>query len=216
MPRFYLALDQLSSWAAPGGVLRRSRLAVIMLLAYGLFALSYLSINLHSVGRPAHTLFLPGEARIPFVPAFEYLYVLGYGLPLLAVLRLPDARSLRRLLFSLTLTLVVAYATYLFFPVYFERPPLVVDSVATFLLWLEYHDPSYNHFPSLHVAVSWLIYLAVRDGCRWWGVLLAVVIGIAVSTVFVKQHYLVDVGYGMVLSFVAWRVSGRFETMRRI
>jgi len=216
MQRFYLALDRLSRWAAPGGVLLRVRLAAIMLLAYGCFALSYLTINLYSVGRPAQTLFLPGETRIPFIPTFEYLYGIGYGLPLLAVFRLPDARSLRRLLFSLTLTLLVAYGTYLLFPVYFERPHLVVDSVATFLLWLEYHDPSYNHFPSLHVAVAWLIYLATRHGVRRRGLLLAVVIGITVSTVFVKQHYLLDVGYGMILSFLTWRLSGRLETMRRI
>lgn len=215
MKRFSLALDRLATWAAPDGVLLRPRLAVILLLAYGLFALSYLSINLYSVGRPAHRLFLPGEAQIPFVPAFELFYVLGYGLPIVAVFRLPDVESLRRLLFSMALTLLVAYGTYLLFPVYFERPRLVVDSPVTFLLWLEYHDPSYNHFPSLHVAVAWLIYFATRNGSRWPGALLAVVVGIALSTVFVKQHYLVDVGYGMILSFVAWRVSGRVETMRR-
>jgi membrane-associated phospholipid phosphatase len=215
MKRFSLALDRLAAWAAPGGVLLRPRLAAIMLLAYGLFALSYLSINLYSVGRPAHTLFLPGEARIPFVPAFELFYALGYALPVVAVCRLPDVGALRRLLFSMALTLLVAYGTYLLFPVYFERPRLVVDSPATFLLWLEYHDPSYNHSPSLHVAVAWLIYLAARKGARWPGALLAVVIGIAVSTVFVKQHYLVDIGYGMILSSVAWRVSLRFENLRR-
>ncbi len=180
-----------------------------LLGAYGVFCATYLPINVYSVGRKAHVLFLPGEDAIPFVPAMEYLYVLGYLLPIVAVFKLPDTQRLLRMLRAFAITLTVAYTTYLVFPVYFERPVLHVDSVATFLLSLEYLDKSYNHFPSLHVALSWLTYLGCRDqpGCRGW--LLAVVIGIAISTVFVKQHYVVDVVYGVVLAAVAWRLARR-------
>ena len=46
------------------------------------------------------------------------------------------------------------------FPVYFERPRLEVSSFHTWFLSLEYLDKSYNHFPSLHVALSWLTVFA--------------------------------------------------------
>jgi membrane-associated phospholipid phosphatase len=108
------------------------------------------------------------------------------------------------------LAVAVACATYLLFPVYLERPVLEVGSLATYLLSLEYHDPSYNHFPSLHVAISWLVYLACRDAVRLRGVFLVLVIGISISTVFVKQHYAVDVLAGTLLAWGAWTAAGRW------
>jgi membrane-associated phospholipid phosphatase len=177
---------------------------IALVSAYVVFAATYLTINHYSVGRAAHRLFLPGEAQIPFVPEFEFLYGLGYVLPVLAAWQLPDAARRRQLLRALALTLLVAYSTYLAYPVYFERPALTEDSLATWLLALEYQDHSYNHFPSLHVATAWLIYFAIGDRprCRRW--LLAAVIGISLSTVFVKQHYIVDVVYGLALATASW------------
>jgi membrane-associated phospholipid phosphatase len=207
MRALHSALDRLIGWAAPDGTLRRTRVFLVLALAYGLFAITYLPINLFSRGRPARTLYLPGEASIPFVPAFEFLYALGYLLPVLAVFALPGPRELRRLLVAFGLTLLVAYGTYLLFPVWFERPALQPDSLATWLLWLEYHDPSYNHFPSLHVGISWLLYLACKRGVRFPNLFLIVVLGIAVSTLLVKQHYMVDVLYGIGLASLAWTVT---------
>ena len=211
--RSRLGLGALARWVgAPDGGLNRGRLAVVVACGYVLFAGTYLPINLFSVGRAAHQLWLPGEARIPLVPEFEFLYVLTYVLPLGLVAWLPDARAFRRTGLAFTLTLAVACATYLLFPVYLERPVLEVGSLATYLLSLEYHDPSYNHFPSLHVAISWLVYLACRDVVRLRGVFLMLVIGISISTVFVKQHYAVDVLAGALLAWGAWAAAGRWAT----
>ena len=211
--RSRLGLGALAHWVSPGdGGLRRGRLAIVVACGYVLFTGTYLPINLFSVGRAAHQLWLPGEARIPLVPEFEFLYVLTYVLPLGLVAWLPDTRAFRRTGLAFTLTLAVAYATYLLFPVYLERPVLEVGSLATYLLSLEYHDPSYNHFPSLHVAISWLVYLACRDAVRLRGVFLVLVIGISISTVFVKQHYAVDVLAGALLAWGAWAAAGRWAT----
>jgi membrane-associated phospholipid phosphatase len=194
---------------ADGSLDRRPVLRTV-LGGYVVFAATYLPINHSSIGREAAILFLPGEERLPFVPEFEYLYVLTYVLPLLLVPCLPDARRLARTTVAFGLILAVAYATYLLFPVYFERPRLEVHSLATFLLALEYLDPSYNHFPSLHVAISWLVFLACRDRIRRPRAFLLLVVGISLSTLFVKQHYLVDVLYGAALAGAAWWAAGRW------
>lgn len=197
------------------GRLRQRRVAVVVTGFYVLFAATYLPINAFSVGRSAHTLFLPGEERLPFLPICAYLYVLTYFMPALLVATVPDYSSFRRLVRAYILTLLIAYTTYLLFPVYFERPRLEVSSFHTWLLSITYLDKPYNHFPSLHVALSWLAVHAsqVSRGRRVGLVVLAV--GISVSTVFVKQHYLVDVLYGGALAWVAWRLarSGRPEDL---
>ncbi len=192
---------------------RPSRLAClgVVALAYVVFCVTYLPINAFTEGRVTHTLFLPGERAIPLVPGFEFAYLLGYVLPLVVVWRRPDAARVARLAWAFGLTLAGAYTTYLLYPVYLPRPELTGHSLATRLLALEYLDKPYNHFPSLHVALAVLVALGCSDDrrMRWW--LPAVVAIMAVSTVFVKQHYILDVLAAAVLAPLAWRLAGRWS-----
>jgi membrane-associated phospholipid phosphatase len=199
---------RLERWMSDAeGRLHRRRFAVVLVGAYVLFAATYLPINAFSVGRDAYTLFLPGEERIPFLPIFEYLYVLTYFMPVLLLVTVPTYVRFRRLALAYGLTLLMAYTTYLLFPVWFERPHLEVKSLHTWLLSIEYLDKSYNHFPSLHVALSWLAVHASHVAIRSRVGLAAVATGISVSTVFVKQHYIVDVLYGFAVAWIAWRLA---------
>jgi membrane-associated phospholipid phosphatase len=186
------------------GVLRKRRFAGILAGSYALFAVTYLSINEFSVGRAAHTLFLPGEERLPFLPIFEYLYLLTYFIPALLIATVRDAATVRRLVRAYGFTLLVTYTTYLLFPVSFARPRLEVSSLSTWLLSLEYLDKPYNDFPSLHVALSWLAVHASQVSRRSRIGLSMLATGISVSTVFVKQHYVADVLCGFALTWVAW------------
>ncbi len=176
---------------------------------YALFTSTYLPINHFSVGRDAATLFLPGEERLPFLPVFEYLYVVTYFLPAILIFTIRDYARLRRVLVATCWTLLAAYTTYLLFPVYFERPHLEVSSLHTWLLSLSYLDKPYNHFPSLHVALSWLAVFASRVPRRGRVALYVLAVGISISTVFVKQHYIADVVAGFALAWLTWRWAGR-------
>lgn len=199
---------RLERWMSGGeGRLIKSRFAVVLAVCYVLFTVSYVSINVFSVGRTAHTLFLPGEERLPFLPIFEYLYVLTYFIAALIIVTVRDYESFRRLVRATGLTLLIAYTTYLLYPVYFERPHLEVTSLHTWLLSLEYMDKPYNHFPSLHVALSWLAVFGSQVSRRARVVLSVLAVGISVSTLFVKQHYIADVVYGFAVAGVAWRAS---------
>ena len=92
---------------------------------------------------------------------------------------------------------------------YFERPYLEVSSFHTWLLSLEYMDKPYNHFPSLHVAFSWLAVHASQVSGRSRVGLALLAVGISVATLFVKQHYIADVLYGFALAWIAWRWARR-------
>ena len=179
----------------------------LVVLGYVIFCATYLPINALSAGRQTHTLFLPGEAAIPLVPAFEFVYASAYVLPLVLVWCRPDAARLGRLVRAFLLMLVSAYTIYLLLPVYFPRPALTGHSLATRLLALEYRDKPYNDFPSLHVGIAILVAFACAGDrrLRWW---LPLLVGlIAVSTVFVKQHYLLDVLGGAALAIASWRLA---------
>jgi membrane-associated phospholipid phosphatase len=205
----------LERWMSDGaGRLIKSRFAVIVAACYVLFTVTYVTINVFSVGRAARTLFLPGEERLPFLPIFEYLYVLTYFIAVLMIATVRDYDRFRRLVHATGLTLLIAYLTYLIFPVYFERPHLEVTSLHTWLLSLEYRDKPYNHFPSLHVALSWLAVHAAQVSGRSRAGLWLLAIGISVSTLFVKQHYIADVVYGFALSSATWWYTMRVSEAR--
>ena len=130
-----------------------------------------------------------------------------YWVPALLVVSVHDYASFRRLVRAYGLILLIAYTTYLVFPVYFERPHVEASSCDTFLISILYLDKPYNQFPSLHVAWSRLVVHAsqLAGGPRAALGLLAA--GISVSTVFVKEHYIVDVVYGFALAWGAWRLA---------
>jgi membrane-associated phospholipid phosphatase len=186
------------------GRLRKPRFGVVLALAYVVFTATYIPINLFSVGRPAHTLFLPGEERLPFLPIFEYLYVLTYFVGALVVVTVRDYTRFLHLARATGLAVLTAYTTYLLFPVWLERPHLEVTSLHTWLLSIEYLDKSYNHFPSLHVTLSWLAVHALQVSVRTRVWLSVLTVGISMSTLFVKQHYIVDVLAGFAVAWAAW------------
>jgi membrane-associated phospholipid phosphatase len=189
--------------------LRPRTIAAGIIVVYAVHLTCYQLIAAVNAHRVAHRLPLPGEARIPFVPELGLVYALGYAFPLVALFTLREAARLVRLLVAVGLTMVVAYACFLAFPVEVPRPPLEVHALGSFLLSLQYRwDTPTNAFPSLHVAYCWLIWLASSDRLPWRVPLFAVVVAIAVSTLFVKQHYAVDVVAGLALAQAAWAAAG--------
>lgn len=195
-------------WLSDGdGSLRKGRFLLVLAGIYALFSATYVPINLFSVGRRAYSPYLPGEERLPFLPIFEYLYVLTFFVPAALIVTVRSYERFLRLARALGIALIVAYSTYLLFPVYLERPPLEVSSLHTWLLSLQYLDKPYNHLPSLHVTLSWLAVHSAQlsRGSRiGLGVLAS---GISISTLFVKQHFIVDVVAGYALAWGAWKLA---------
>jgi membrane-associated phospholipid phosphatase len=132
------------------------------------------------------------------------LYVLILPLPVLVV-RQPEL--FRRGLQAYLMVMLVAYAGFLLYPTAAPRPAEVLGSgFAAWSLRLAYSlDPPYNCFPSLHVAYSFVSALTcyrVHRGVGAAAGLWAALIG--VSTLYTKQHYVVDVIAGALAAYVAY------------
>jgi membrane-associated phospholipid phosphatase len=158
---------------------------------------------------------------IPFVPewAIFYLY-LFYPLSALTMawFALVDHRRGYALAFSLILINVVADLAYIVFPVTTDiyrqellAHPLVGNAFASAMYAHYEKDPSFNCFPSLHAAVATITFYAwhryaqlLRNGLvRVIAIAMLVVgIGVVLSTLFVKQHYIADEIAGVLLALV--------------
>ena len=94
-------------------------------------------------------------------------------------------------------------------PSFYPRPDLIPHNLSEQLLALTYEiDNGSNTFPSGHVCYSWLLFLGVRyskDAKKTFGLrnlYLLWAIGVTLSTLTLKVHYVVDVFGGLALAFL--------------
>lgn len=136
----------------------------------------------------------PLDTAIPFLPWTYHLYWSFFLLLLVAAWQLrPDeyARSLRAVLW----VVLVCFSGFVLFTAHYPRPD--VDTIVSpfwreEFRWMWGHDKPGNTFPSLHVAITVLgtrILWRRRRSLLW--ILWATII--CLSTLTVKQHFIVDV-----------------------
>lgn len=132
------------------------------------------------------------------------LYVFVVLLPLLVV---RQQELFRRAMQAYLMVMIVSYVGFVLYPTAAPRPAQVLgDGFSAWSLRLAYSlDPPYGCFPSLHVAYSFVsaltcyrVHRAVGAAAGLWAAL------IGVSTLYTKQHYVVDVIAGALAAYVAY------------
>lgn len=142
------------------------------------------------------------DQYIPFVPIFVIFY-LSYFIFLVvwigyAFLRLPLAQF-KKISIAIIIVQVIAYAFHLLFPGLMPRPEISdIGWIHKIVLLTYLHDKPTNLFPSLHVANTFLLYLYFRKISP--KLITVWAIGIIASTILIKQHTLLDVASGIILS----------------
>lgn len=131
----------------------------------------------------------------------------------------------RHALLGIILCFYSGYVLYVIFPA--APPRLYFESLGLFTVTLRggpitnFQDALLqmmpNHaaraaFPSLHAAVSCLSLYYAWKSCRWFfPILLAFVIGLLVSTVYLRHHWVVDLIAGALMMPWALWITPRFE-----
>ena len=157
---------------------------------------------------------LPLDDAIPFCEYFVVFYCLWYvlliGVGLYLLFR--DRDAFRRYMQFLAITFFLSELIWILVPNGQDLRPAVMprDNLFTALISALYRiDTNTNVFPSVHVVGAVGAALAVWDShslrhrkmLRWGVVVLAALI--CVSTLFVKQHAILDVVSGLMLSLLA-------------
>lgn len=150
------------------------------------------------------------DAYIPFVPSFIFAYVLYYPFLLLPAPVLRKRADFYSAFVAFSLMQVCAAVTFVLVPSRMERPEVTGEGLAADLVrWVYSLDQGWNVLPSLHVGHSVLVALIYWSYGRRWFVPVALgTVLICVSTVLVKQHYLVDIPAGAALAWVLYRLLG--------
>ncbi len=144
---------------------------------------------------------LPIDDRIPFVPQMVWFYIMWY--PLFVAVGIPtmilNADAFKRWMYYLMITLTASFVFYVLVPngQHLRPNDMEVTGVATWLLaGLWKADTCTNVFPSMHVIGCIGDIAAVFDsrifGRRWGALVIVCCVLCSVSTVFVKQHAIID------------------------
>ena len=187
----------------------------IALLSYLAWIVAFQIVGRYASTLPTKNLISSWDLAIPLVPAFVWPYELCYVFPFVPLLALRNWRRYNAALMALVIANVTAFCVYLLLPIAFPRP-ILGEGLSEQLLAAEYaadFSPGANKLPSMHVAITWIVWCAMRGerGRAFDGAMLAVVGAITLSTLFVKQHILVDVVAGVVWGLAAWWLASWLE-----
>lgn len=184
---------------------RPYRVTLPMVLLVGMVPF-YIFIAARVKQGPVHIPEIALDRMLAVRPEWALVYGAMYlFLILLPIFAIRDDEHLRRTVAAYLLCWITAYVVFLAWPTAASRPTRVDGD--GFVIWalraLYSFDPPYNCFPSLHVAHSFVSALAMyRLHQRLGAVSLVAATLVAISTLFTKQHYVLDViaGAGLALA----------------
>ena len=172
------------------------RQRVFAIAAIAALTLGYQWLNKTVQGGWQPHLFL--DDWIPLAPIWVVPYLLTLpGLLIVAIIsaHYMDNAHFWRFACAMAVTMLSCYACFWLLPTFVQRPKLMGDEWATNLLRRLYaQDKPNNACPSLHIALAacwclaWVRWLPRGSGV--WGFILIVIV---FSTLFTKQHYVLDV-----------------------
>ncbi|OKP90272.1 serine/threonine protein phosphatase [Paenibacillus sp. P3E] len=153
------------------------------------------------------------DLKIPFVASFIIPYLLWYPFitAVLIALAFKDRQIYFQTLIAQCSGLIISYVFFALFQTGIQRPDVhsEPDFIYKVVNFVYSNDQQYNCFPSIHVLTSYLMLRGTRIfGQKIWLMITAMSILIIVSTVLVKQHVLADIGGGILVAELCYRLSG--------
>jgi len=178
------------------------------IVMFGIWSGLYFYIARTRINAEKHSMFVEFDKMIPFIPEWVWVYLTVYMIFLIPLFGLSDRRLLKTVMSSYITVMLICYVFFYFYPVEYPRPEFVVKDFSTWALSLVYkNDKPWNCFPSSHCAMAMMAALVLLE-INWffglWG--MAVAISIGISTLFIKQHFIIDVISGFSLSILVYYV----------
>ena len=195
------------------------------LFPLAIFLIFYLTVFVYVENRPAYHMHLLAsrfDHLIPFCERFVVPYIMWFFYITFGVLFFGIVEKDRDQCYQLSTNLMIGMALFLLISLIWPnghtlRPAVLPrDNVFTRLVIMIYSsDTSTNVFPSIHVFNTIAMHTAVRHSTTLkkhpWAVRISGIIAVSIvlSTMFIKQHTVIDVVGAMGLNLVTWYVLYR-------
>ncbi|GAA0718762.1 phosphatase PAP2 family protein [Clostridium malenominatum] len=171
---------------------------------------------LNNSNRGVYTIITEFDRNIPFLKEFIIPYIIWYPFIIFTLfyLCMKNLKTYYRTLFSIILGLLLCYVTYYVFQTTVPRPVLYGDDTFTKLTKVIYYfDKPFNCFPSIHVLTSYLMIKGINfeDNLLIKVFVYTVSSLIIISTLFVKQHVVLDLVSAILLGEVVFFLAGKVK-----
>ena len=177
--------------------------ALVFLGMFSLLGIGYRLISAATLERSLATSLLTFPDRmIPFVPEMVLIYLSIYLFWLPPILsKNISPKYFWKIMVAISLAFIATFLGHLLIPSSYPRPQIsdVVAETdwANFIIkrFLHWADPPNNTFPSSHVVAAAILMILTRKKFKSWLYAIYCLWGtlIIISTLTVKQHYVVDV-----------------------
>jgi membrane-associated phospholipid phosphatase len=204
--KFFSIDRKLTSW-------RQYLCRISLILTVALLGFSYKMLNeattTGNIMESSIDKLIPFNKYFVIFYLFWYIYVMGYLFYFAAL----DGKSYMKLLISMNAGYLISMLIFFIYPTYVLRPDVLpTDIFSKAVIGLVYgSDKPFTCLPSIHVIETSLvmIYAQEEKAVGRYLKLLTHFIGIMIilSTMFVKQHYLIDVVAGIGVAYMLYLVN---------
>lgn len=163
------------------------------------------------------------DRAIPLLPWTAWLYVPFYALGIVVAGFLGRAREeLERGAIAAAVGLAICSVGYVLVPSTYPRAEAFLGAPTTglgvdILRFVHAIDPPNNTFPSAHVMIAVICAsVALRSSSRWRYLPVCTAVGVALSVLTTKQHYIIDSVVGALVGGVALYVADRIRARQAL
>lgn len=187
---------------------------LVWLLILPLININYVISN--TLFQSGKNLALPLDKEIPFVSLFVFPYVYWYIFIIVGLIFLlsKDRKEYLRALMAIYIGMCICFAFYYLYPVEISRPVVENNTIPNKIVNIIYkNDRPFNCFPSIHVLNTYIImrFTKIKDNKYWFYYTNIIGILIILSTLFIKQHFILDGVVAIILAEIVILVVKKIE-----
>lgn len=192
------------------GKLKTRLSSAFLLIIYIFVDLLYSEFNMSR--EKVYSLVTNFDTNTPFIKLFVIPYYFWYTFMAigLVLLLFKNNKEYMRSMVVLSIGQLICYFIYFNFQTTVPRPILYGDDPLTKMIALMYKiDQPFNCFPSIHVFTTFSITIALlrtkelSKKIKSSAIIISILI--ILSTIFIKQHVILDVFGGLILSIMVYR-----------
>jgi membrane-associated phospholipid phosphatase len=191
-------------------------LPLSLLVALPLLGMIYNALN--NSDRDVYSVMTDLDTLIPFIEIFVIPYIIWFPYILFCFIFycFKEKRTYYATFVSFVIGQLICFVIYYFFQTLTPRPEITqTDYLSKMVLYIYTNDEPYNCFPSIHVFTTFLMMKAMNDSnikhitVTW----IINIVGtlIILSTIFIKQHAVLDALFGIVLASSTYTVVTQIE-----
>ena len=166
----------------------------------------------------------PIDNYIPFLPIFIYIYNIWYPLEILSLFYIykKDKETYIKTIITLGISILIMHSIFIIYPTMVDRPIISsFNSLTTLILYITFKsDTPVNCFPSGHCLICFIMIFAFikskNISIKTKSIMIILNILIILSTLFVKQHVLIDVLGSLVITVISFYYLSKLKLFNNI